>query len=434
MATVKIILDKKKNNQRSDGTFPVKMKVEHDRKHLPINLKKYALLNQWNVDKFNNKYPDFKRENIQLRKKLVIAETILEDYENEIGSWSCRQLRDFISSEILDSKSASREKKFKRIGITPLMTPKGIKTLKLFAYGNSLVEHYQSLEKFGRAKSYKQALTAFKRYTNCSKDITFAQITGKVLEEWKINMMNKPMKDTSYNAYLRGLRAIINHGIKDHKLPKDGNYGFHHFTVGTPAPTKKRAIKMDQVKLLFDVKLPFDSSLWHTQQQAIFMFNTNGINFIDLAYLQMHQIIGNFERVKYKRAKTHKEFDIVIAGKSKDILKYYALGKRYGSNDLVFPILPQEILGKGRKEVTLYESRRDVFNNNLKKIAKLAGLDTNLTSYVIRHSFATALKYSGTELAYISEAMGHDSTDTTQVYLDSFETEDNDNVTRSIAF
>ncbi|CAM1374635.1 tyrosine-type recombinase/integrase [Tenacibaculum xiamenense] len=434
MATVKIILDKKKSNQRQDGSFPIKLKVQKEGKHLPINLKKYALIEQWDEDKFNKTFKNYKRENNELRKKLVIAETLIQDYENEIHSWSIKQLRDFIAKQILDNKSETRDKKIKEKGGTLLMTPKGVKTIKLFEYGNTLVEHYENLKLYGRAKSYKQALSAFKKYTDCKEDITFAEITGKVLEQWKVNMMNKPMKDTSYNAYLRGLRAVINHGIKDHKLPKDGNYGFQYFTVGTPQPTQKRAIHLEQIKALFEYPLEKDTSLWHSQQQAIFMFNTNGINFRDLAYLRMNQIIGDFDRIKYTRAKNHKDFDIIIAGKSKEILQYYSQGKKLNSNELVFPILPQQILGLGKKEVTLYESRRDVFNNNLKKIASLAEIDTNLTSYVLRHSFATALKHSGTNISYISEALGHNSSKTTQVYLDSFETEDNDNITRSVAF
>ncbi|SNR16655.1 tyrosine-type recombinase/integrase [Tenacibaculum jejuense] len=434
MASVTIVLDKRKSGQKKDGSFPIKLKIEHDNKHLTIHLSKHAKIEQWDRDKYNRKYPNSKRANNELNKKLVIAEDILDDYENEIKTWNCKQLRDFIALQILDEKSEKRDKKIKEKGGTLLMTPKGIKTIKLFEYGNHLVSHYENLKLYGRAKSYKQALSAFKKYTNCKEDITFAEITGKVLEQWKVNMMNKPMKDTSYNAYLRGLRAVINHGIKDHKLPKDGNYGFQYFTVGTPQPTQKRAIHLEQIKALFEYPLERETSLWHSQQQAIFMFNTNGINFRDLAYLRMNQIIGDFNRIKYTRAKTHKDFDIVIAGKSKEILQYYSQRKKLNSNELVFPILPQQILGLGKKEVTLYESRRDVFNNNLKKIASLAEIDTNLTSYVLRHSFATALKHSGTNISYISEALGHDSSKTTQVYLDSFETEDNDNITKSVAF
>ncbi|WGH75390.1 hypothetical protein P8625_15155 [Tenacibaculum tangerinum] len=86
MATVKIILDKKKSNQRQDGSFPIKLKVQKEGKHLPINSKKYALIEQWDEDKFNKKFKNYKRENNKLRKKLVIAETLIQDYENEIHS------------------------------------------------------------------------------------------------------------------------------------------------------------------------------------------------------------------------------------------------------------------------------------------------------------------------------------------------------------
>lgn len=59
-------------------------------------------------------------------------------------------------------------------------------------------------------------------------------------------------------------------------------------------------------------------------------------------------------------------------------------------------------------------------NKGLKAVGKLAGLETVLTTYVARHSFATIMKMNGIATAVISEALGHDSEKTTQVYLDSF--------------
>ncbi len=434
MATVKLVLDKKKSNQRKDGSFPIKLKVEHDGSHLPINLKVYAHLEAWNNGKLTSKYKEYKKTNLDLQNKLMLASNIINDYETEIKTWNCKQLRDFIVLEIDKKRTDKRNVKNEKQGIKETFTTaKGNKTIKLFTYGKELIEHCERLKLYGRAKSYKQALSAFENYTNYDKEITFAQITSRVLEEWKTNMMNKPMKDTSYNAYLRGLRAIINQGIKEYKLPKDGNYGFQYFKVGTPQETTKRALNLDLIKKMFTVELEKESSIWHTQQQAICMFNTNGINFKDLAYLRMNQIVGDFERIKYNRAKTHKDFDIVIAGKSKEILKYYSTNKKMNSDELIFPILPKEIVGKGKKEVTLYESRRKVFNKNLKKIAEICEIDKNITSYVLRHSFATGLKHSGVDENIISEQMGHDSVEATRVYLDSFEKDKKDGVTKSIA-
>jgi len=60
-------------------------------------------------------------------------------------------------------------------------------------------------------------------------------------------------------------------------------------------------------------------------------------------------------------------------------------------------------------------------NANLKRIAEMAGLKVNLTTYVARHTFATVLKRSGVNIAIISESLGHSDLETTQIYLDSFE-------------
>jgi integrase len=59
-------------------------------------------------------------------------------------------------------------------------------------------------------------------------------------------------------------------------------------------------------------------------------------------------------------------------------------------------------------------------NQDLKVLAEQAGIPTPLTTYVARHSFATALKLSGTNTGIISQAMGHKSEAVTAMYLDSF--------------
>ena len=59
-------------------------------------------------------------------------------------------------------------------------------------------------------------------------------------------------------------------------------------------------------------------------------------------------------------------------------------------------------------------------NQDLKVLAEQAGITTPLTTYVARHSFATAMKLNGTNTAIISQAMGHKSEAVTAVYLDSF--------------
>ena len=69
----------------------------------------------------------------------------------------------------------------------------------------------------------------------------------------------------------------------------------------------------------------------------------------------------------------------------------------------------------------LARSRR--FNLNLTKLGKVLGIKTlKLTSYVSRHTFAMVLQRKRVARELISQALGHTNLETTNVYLDSFET------------
>jgi site-specific recombinase XerD len=59
----------------------------------------------------------------------------------------------------------------------------------------------------------------------------------------------------------------------------------------------------------------------------------------------------------------------------------------------------------------------------MKMIGTALGMG-NISTYTARHSFATVLKRSGANIAYISESLGHSDLKTTRAYLASFEKEE----------
>ena len=59
-------------------------------------------------------------------------------------------------------------------------------------------------------------------------------------------------------------------------------------------------------------------------------------------------------------------------------------------------------------------------NAYMKRIAKRLGIETNITTYVARHSWATTLLRKGISTAYISKGFGHASFSTTEQYLGGF--------------
>jgi integrase len=58
----------------------------------------------------------------------------------------------------------------------------------------------------------------------------------------------------------------------------------------------------------------------------------------------------------------------------------------------------------------------------LKEVAGLAGLNIPLTMHVARHCWASVAKSKNIPLSVIREGMGHDSEETTRIYLASLDT------------
>ena len=92
------------------------------------------------------------------------------------------------------------------------------------------------------------------------------------------------------------------------------------------------------------------------------------------------------------------------------IVAKYAAGC---SDDYLLPILrlPSNNLR------SQYKSTMFRINKYLKEIARLCGITTPLTMYVSRHSWASIAKSQNVPVPVISEALGHDSEDTTRIYL-----------------
>ena len=89
--------------------------------------------------------------------------------------------------------------------------------------------------------------------------------------------------------------------------------------------------------------------------------------------------------------------------------------------DYLFDILSGDKKRKDEGAYCEYQSALRRFNNCLKDLARALRLNSPVTSYTLRHSWATTAKYRGVPIEMISESLGHKSIKTTQIYLKGFE-------------
>ncbi len=134
------------------------------------------------------------------------------------------------------------------------------------------------------------------------------------------------------------------------------------------------------------------------------------MNFTDMAYLKVSNVING--RIKFRRKKTGKLFDIKITGQLSEILNIYLKGK--SRDDFIFPVIKRADPALQEREIS-WERQR--YNAGLKKIGELCGIEQKLTTYVSRHSFATQAMLNDVPLQAISAMLGHSKLNTTQIYL-----------------
>ena len=94
------------------------------------------------------------------------------------------------------------------------------------------------------------------------------------------------------------------------------------------------------------------------------------------------------------------------------INKYDTQGSPY-----LLPII-RDMEVDGRKQ---YKKTAHLVNLKLKRLGMQLGLSIPLTTYVARHAWASIAKSKNISLSVISEAMGHDTENTTRIYLASLD-------------
>ena len=267
------------------------------------------------------------------------------------------------------------------------------------------------------AHVYKNALFSFSKFCGIS-DVSFRQVTRERLRRYGQYLNECGLKPNTISTYMRMLRSIYNRGVEAGSAPYVPRL-FHDVYTGVDVRQKKALPAGELHKLLYED--PKSERLRRTQTIAALMFQFCGMSFADLAHLEKSALEQSV--LRYNRIKTKTPMSVEVLDTARGMIN------QLRSNQEPIPDCPNYLFdilcgNKKRKDERAYREYQSAlrrFNNSLKDLARALRLNSPVSSYTLRHSWATTAKYRGVPIEMISESLGHKSIKTTQIYLKGFE-------------
>ena len=275
-------------------------------------------------------------------------------------------------------------------------------------YIRQQIARLKRLVKIRTSETYTAALRSFNGFMN-DKEVLFDQINSDLIAEYEAYLKGRGNSPNTMSFYMRILKSVYNRAVEEGLTEQ--RHPFKSVYTGVEK-TLKRAISLNHLKRIKGLDLSLKPNLDFARDMFLFSFYTRGMSFIDMAYLRKKDLQNSI--LSYRRRKTGQQLFIKWEKCMQEIVDKYPVNE----TEYLLPIIIQRDVDY-RKQ---YTNELHRVNHLLKKIGKQLGLSIPLTMYVGRHSWASVAKSRNVPISVISEGMGHDSENTTQIYLASLDT------------
>ena len=268
--------------------------------------------------------------------------------------------------------------------------------------------------RYSSAKSYQDALNSFLRF--CGQEvIPYTRIDREMLLRYQDYLRDRECSWNTVSTYMRRIRHIYNLAVEANEAPFVPNL-FKDVFTGVESKRKK-ALPLDSLRSLMGTPR-VEPEMRRTQLCFCLMFSFSGMAFVDFAHLRKENVKDGV--LSYHRQKSGSFIRVEIPADVRLLLEELAV-----CTDKDSPYLFPFLSGKKTGEAAYAEYNGALlrFNRDLRSLAETCGVGEPVTSYTIRHSFATTLKEQDVPIEMISELLGHTSIKTTQIYLKSFSLE-----------
>ncbi len=246
--------------------------------------------------------------------------------------------------------------------------------LELKKYANNTVKTYVS---------------CFEKFINYYYNEDIDQIDENDVRNYLLKLIQQEKSD-----------SYINQSINSIKFYYEIVLGLPNRFYSIERPRKKK--KLPVILSKSEVKNIINVTINLKHKCILALLYSSGLRRSELINLKINDIDSERMMIKVNDAKGKKDrYTLLSNSILKDLREYYIEYK------------PKEYLFEGQNGGQ-YSPTSIV--NILKKASNKAGIKKRITPHTLRHSFATHLLESGTDLRYIQILLGHSSTKTTEIY------------------
>ena len=367
----------------------------------------YQIIHHRKVRHIRTGYKLFSSEWISASGEIDVSAGSGEDRKNYLIALKKQIDKDLVKIEKCINCLVQEDAPFTVERIIELYTvPEGNYTFLL--YGKELLVELRKIGKVRTAGTYQSALNSFERYLNNRGDVSLDALDSNQMIAYESWLKGNGICPNTSSYYMRNLRAIYNRAVEQGFVAQQNP--FKHVYTGIDK-TRKRAVSLDVVREIRDLNLT-KKSLVFARDIFLFSFYTRGMSFVDMAFLKKKDLQNGI--LTYRRHKTGQQLFIKWEKPMQELID------KYDTSDI--PYLLPIIRNNGMDEWHQYQNEAHRINRNLKHIGKQMGLGIPLTTYVARHAWASIAQSKNVSLSVISEALGHDSEQTTRIYLASLDT------------
>jgi integrase/recombinase XerD len=387
--TAKLTLDTRYKSK--SNLYPVVIRVRSGNQLRQVQTGYKVPKAAWNKTEIKKSYPDAAALNDDIIKKLSAVTT---------------KLIEATRKGIEDIDIALQDENEKR---------------KLFFsdYITARAKQYLEVKKIRHAKRILRYLLSMQQCFG-KEDIPF-ELTTDDMRTFHTYLQRKENHTNTIADKFKKIAHLFGCAIREKKTTADNVFADYKVLK---KPVHKEKLTKEEITAIEQVVLP-KGSINDARNFFLFSYYCKGMRFEDCLRFKTRNIINDrliFPEIR----KGYKRITVQLHPKLKALIEPYRSNQPY-----LFPFLKKELMidsgiateAAERERISKIDSQNVTVNRNLKTVAAAAGIEKLVTMHISRHSVAYNLKKEGVNINIIQDALGHSSSDITQVYLKSLDDE-----------